>query len=237
MNAKTIICLHGYGVRSFFWEPILPELRDMFPDVITPDLQMKTIDTLLATTCTAIQEKARLDGVPLVLLGHSLGGIVAALCAQELGPSIVGSVIIIASPYGTRETVPGPFARFLLATGLIPDALVRPRFFSPATPVADQKYVFAQAVPESSAMRQTILQRKWFHTDAFGQPLRQPALVIASTEDRIVPSAESRQFAEVLGATYTEFDARHNVGHDDFVWAPDIAAQVMQHIQSFLGVR
>lgn len=237
MNAKSIVCLHGYGVRSFFWEPMLPKLRDMFPDVITPDLQMKSIDTLIATTCEAIQEKAKLDGVPMVLLGHSLGGIVAALCAQNLGPSIVGRIIIIASPYGTRETVPGPFVRFLLKTGLIPDAVMRPRFFSPATPVADQKYVFAKAVPESSALRSVIFQPTWFHTDAFEQPLRQPSLVIASSEDRIVPSAESRQFAAVLGAEYTEFDARDNVGHDDFVWAPDIAAKVMQHMQSFLGVR
>lgn len=237
MNAKSIICLHGYGVRSFFWEPLLPLLRQHVPDVITPDLQMQNIDTLLDTTCEAVREKAKLDGQPVVLIGHSLGGIVAALCAQELGPTLVGNIIVIASPYGTRDSVPGPLMRLLLKLRLIPDALARPRFFSRSTPLEDQKYLFARAVPESAELQSEIFKRTWFHTDRFPKPLHQPSLVIASSEDRIVPSAESRQFAAVLGAQYVEFDATQDVGHNDFVWAPDVADKMMLHIRRFLGLR
>ncbi len=209
----------------------------MFPDVITPDLQMKNIDTLLESTCEAIRAKARLDGVPLVIMGHSLGGIIAALCAEKLGRSAVGHVIIIASPYGARDSVPGPVTRFLLRMRLIPDALTRPRFFSRSTPIEDQKYLFARAVPESPELQAEIFKPVWFHTDRFSEPLPQRALVIASSRDRIVPSSESRQFAEVIGAEFIEFNGTQNVGHNDFVWAPDTAAKVMSHIQSFLGRR
>jgi len=83
--------------------------------------------------------------------------------------------------------------------------------------------VFKNAVKESPEIQALAAQKKWFHTDTFPQSLPQPALVIASAADRIVPVSQSLSFAEALGARTHIFEEPDIVAHDDFFASPDIA--------------
>jgi homoserine acetyltransferase len=57
--------------------------------------------------------------------------------------------------------------------------------------------------------------------------------VVYSESDRIVAPAESSQFATVLGAETAVFFADERVGHDDFVAAPEVIAELINRLKRF----
>lgn len=234
MIPRSLICLHGYGVRGFFWNPVRQQLEEAFPELLTPDLSMNSVASLIANTRALIKSKSDLDRAPVCVLGHSLGGIVAAICARDLGPKVISRVAIIGSPYGVRTRIPSRFTLFLMRHKLMPDIITRPKFFSPQTPPEKQKELFERAVPENAELQHELFQPVWFHTDMFGFPLKQPSLVVYSTRDRIVSACEAIAFGEALGSEFIELGPNNNVGHDDFIWAPAVAASLMPRIISFL---
>jgi predicted alpha/beta hydrolase family esterase len=221
-----LVCLHGYGVRGWMWQWLGAELAAYGLSVETPDLEMSSIEELMASTKSFVQELAREREGAVCLLGHSLGGVAAATVARDLGPEVVGRVAILSAPYGTQENLPGPLMQFLLQHQLLPDLLVRPNFFSAKTPKKRQKYIFANAVPESDALRETVFAPTWFHTDTFTETLPQPSIAVASEADRIVPFHQTRAFAETLGARLVRFEASRRVGHDDLFAAPEIVREL-----------
>lgn len=233
MKTHGTLFFHGYGVRSGTWDTVRAALGSRTGTTSAPDLDAGSVEELL----TLARGRARrfsleADG-PILAVGHSLGGVLAALVAREPGPPVVGGAVIIATPYGERTDVPGPLMRFLLRRQLVPPWLVRPRFFSEKTPTQVQKEVFANAVPEAPALREITVQRRHFHTDLFTEPLPVPSLVIASEADRIVPVDQSRAFAKVLGSDLMVLPRNERVGHDDFFASPQVAARVAEAIEGF----
>ncbi|MFO8064669.1 MAG: alpha/beta fold hydrolase [Spirochaetota bacterium] len=233
MSAKTLVCLHGFGVRGYFWEIIVPHLQTHYQRVLTPDLQMDTLETLLANGRDIVEHAHGEEGAPVAVVGHSLGAVVGALTARDLGPGIVDRAVLIAPPFGERAEVPGPLVRFLLAHKLIPDFVTRPRFFTKHTPLDIQKSIFSRAVDESAELQSLLFTERRFHTDLFDGPLSVPSLIIASDADRIVPARESRAFAERINASLTVYPRHRNIGHDDLTCSPTIAAEVSQRIMEF----
>lgn len=233
MSARTLLCLHGFGVRGYFWEVIKPHLESVYDRVLTPDLQMDTIATVLESGRRLAQEAAGEDRAPVAIMGHSLGGVVGALAARELGPPAVDRVVLVAPPFGEKAEVPGPLLRFLLRQKLIPDFVSRPQFFSSQTPASIQKSIFKRAVDESPELKALIFQPKRFHTDLFDGPLLVPTLVVASEADKVVPVHESLEFADRLGAATAVYGARRKVGHDDFTCAPKIAEELAGRVRRF----
>ncbi|MFP4373600.1 MAG: alpha/beta hydrolase [Spirochaetaceae bacterium] len=230
---RTLLCLHGFGVRGYFWDVIKPHLENVYARVVTPDLRMDTIETVLDSGRRLTEQSAREDGAPVAIIGHSLGGVVGALAARDLGPATVDRVVLVAPPFGERGEVPGPFLRFLLRHRLIPDFLSRPRFFSSETPTSIQKSIFKRAVDESPELKELLFRPKRFHTDLFDGPLPVPTLVVASEADRIVPVRESLEFAERLGAATEVYAAARGIGHDDFTCAPRIAEELAARVSRF----
>ena len=76
----NFICLHGFGVRGNFWDPLIPELSKLSEqNIIAPDLDFSTIDSAINSSRKSIinnQDKVS------VIIGHSLGAILAL--RQEL---------------------------------------------------------------------------------------------------------------------------------------------------------
>jgi pimeloyl-ACP methyl ester carboxylesterase len=233
MKTRGTLFYHGYGVRGNIWRTLVDRLAGSTGPSYTPDLAAKDVDELV----TLARGRARrvsleIDG-PVLLVGHSLGAVLAAFAAQEPGPPAVGGVVLIAPPYGEREHVPGPVMRLLLRHRLIPPALLRPRFFSSRTPVSTQREIFANAVPEAPALRELTLSRTFFHTAMFDGPLRVPSLVLASRADRIVPAHQSESFGRLLGSEVVVLSEDERVAHDDFFASPEIATQTAQIIRAF----
>ncbi|MFP3959165.1 MAG: alpha/beta hydrolase [Spirochaetaceae bacterium] len=233
MSTGTLVCLHGFGVRGYFFEIIAPYLRAQYRRVLTPDLRMDTLESVLHSGRNLLTEAAREEGAPVAALGHSLGGVVAALAARDLGPNTIDRIVLVAPPFGENTAVPGPVVRFLLKHKLIPDFLTRPQFFSSHTPKDIQKSIFRRAVDETPELQAHLFTPRRFHTDMFEAPLHVPALVTASEADKIVPVEESRRFAERLGAELAVWEAQRNVGHDDLVCSPTIAAELAERITLF----
>jgi pimeloyl-ACP methyl ester carboxylesterase len=234
MSARSIVCLHGYGVRGYFWEVIRPHLEKLYERVFTPDLRMDTIDTVLESGREAVAEAARQDGAPVAVVGHSLGGVVAALAARDLGAQRVERAVLVSPPFGEKAEVPGKLVRFLLKHRLIPDFVSRPQFFSRRhTPVAIQKSMFRRAVDETEELQAFLFRPKRFHTDLFDGPLPMPVLVVASEGDRIVPARESVEFARRLESALTVYEAGRAIGHNDLTCSPRIAAELAERIRRF----
>ncbi len=234
MALKSVICLHGYGVRGFFWEPVRPLLQEAFPEVLTPNLKLQNTRTLLDHAEEIVHGKSKLDRGPVVLIGHSLGGVAAAMCARHLGSRVVSKVVILAAPYGEQERVPGTVTRFLLRHQLIPNVLIRSRFFTAKTAPEDQRRIFDHAVRESKELQDEIFERRWFHTDYFPPPLEQPSLVVASAYDKTVPMQQTLQFADALDAERIVLDYSRKVAHNDMIWAPEVRRSLFPDIVGFL---
>jgi len=237
MRSHTLVLLHGFGVRAFFWDQVRPHFARVFDHVLSPDLQTENITTLLDTTKALLSRRAEEDGAPLSLVGHSLGGVVAAIAARDLGPEQIEQVAVVASPFGERRSVPNPVVRFLLKHHLIPDFLTRPQFFSKHTPKELQKELFEQAVDESPELMSLAFQKRWFHTDFFPEGLFQRSLAIYSEADHIVHPEETKQFAEALGAEIRLFPADRGVAHDDLLVSPTISREVADWIIAFFEGR
>jgi predicted alpha/beta hydrolase family esterase len=223
MIQQSIICVHGYGVRGFFWKPARTELEKLFSKVIVPDLGMNTVDSAVLNLINLVEAECEKSKQAVILMGHSLGGIISALVTKRLGPGKVSNLIIIASPYGVKSKGIGPVVRFLIKNKLMPAWLIRPRFFGSRTDVSIQKELFAQAVPETEELQSLVTRRPWFHVEELSQDLRVKTLGIASKADQIVRWTETKEFTDALNGQFYVFEKEEDIGHDDFtVHAPTI---------------
>lgn len=234
---NRIIFLHGYGVRGDFWRDFAPRFENDFDEVLTPDLAMQDLPTLIDTTSILVRRAAERDGggaVRTSLVGHSLGAAVAGVVASSLGGDLVARVVLISPPFGEQHTPMRALTRFLLRYRLIPGFLVRGRFYSTHTPVGVQKAMFARAVPESRTLQDAIFASRWFHTDLLAGRLPQPSLVICSEADAIVRAADSLELAKRIGAETCVYDRARQVAHDDFVASPVISLDAANVVRRFL---
>lgn len=109
---EAVLFIHGYGMNRGVWWYIrrhfrlagvsstytinLPALNPGIPILV--DLVARRVEEL----------SAQLGGRPIVLVGHSMGGLVARLVAERLGAERVAVVYSIGSPHaGTRTAVLG----------------------------------------------------------------------------------------------------------------------------------
>jgi predicted alpha/beta hydrolase family esterase len=237
MKIRTLIMLHGFGVRGFFWDPYKhSDLQNKFHHIFTPDLNFKNIKTAVESTRDTVSfyhDKYGKLG-PFYLVGHSLGGILAAILAKELGPEVISKIVLIASPYGESRSSERSIKiqRWLIKHDrLLPGFLTRPAFFTKKTPKNIQKTLWNKTVKETPEFIDEIISQKYFHTDLFTQPLVQKALVIASKHDKTVNIEQAETFAKVLGADTKIYE---KVGHNDLVYAPNVASKVIQDINDFL---
>ncbi len=235
-DPRRIICIHGYGVRSFFWTPIKLRLERYFEQVITPDLHMEDIPSAISEVEELARIHARESGQPVILFGHSLGGILSAMAGMRLEEGDIDSLIIMASPYGERRKGMNPVLKLLLKYRLIPGWMVRSQFFGKATPEHIKKELFDNAVPESLSIQEAVAKPKWFHTDELKLPVLHRVLGLASEADRIVAARETQQFTEALGGEFYRFPQALDIGHDDFTVFEPAIDHVLRIIVPFLGL-
>lgn len=230
---RILVLLHGYGVRSSFWEPIITLFESKFPQINTPDLQMDNPTILVESTKQYILDIKKKSDADIYVIGHSLGGVVAILVAQELGPDIIKKIALLAVPYGEHHVPFKSLTRFLIKNRLIPDFLTRPRFFSNHTPKKVQKRLFKQVVPESEALIDEMLNEKYFHTDLVNNKLPMESIFFLSEYDKIAPYEQSLALATILCSKTVKYKKEDQVAHNDYVAGPTIAKEVAQLILDF----
>lgn len=232
---KTLFLLHGYGVRSFFWDELRAKLDGSFAEVVTPDIEAQSFHAYCEEVERLLVARREEDGEPSAVAGHSLGAVIAAAAARTVGEEVTSRVVMMAPPGTGESSQVGPVLRFFLRHRLIPDFMIRPRFFVQA-PTAVQKRLFQRAVVESPGLQDDVYQRRAALVEEIASPLAQPSLVITSDADQIVPSDESVALAERLGARVHRFSQGERVGHDDYGTAPAVVSAVANLIVEFCGV-
>ncbi|GEC02910.1 lysophospholipase [Streptomyces spinoverrucosus] len=216
---------HGYGEHIGRYEGVAGVLLAHGAAVFGPDHmghgrsagERVVIDDFedVVTDLHTVAERARsaYPDLPLVLVGHSMGGLIAARYAQHHGAEL--AALVLSGPViGTWET-PGR----LLAHEKIPEIPINPAALS-RDPAVGAAYAADPLVWHGPMKRPTL--------EAFARTLRDvaeggelgalPVLWLHGDDDRLVPLAGSRVGVERLSAdTLTERiypGARHEVFHE-----------------------
>ncbi|MBZ9644260.1 alpha/beta hydrolase [Streptomyces sp. PSKA30] len=238
------LVVHGYGEHIGRYEELAGVLVRHGAAVFGPDHighgksagERVVIEDFedVVTDLHAVAELARSTHAvaPVVLIGHSMGGLIAARYAQRHGTEL--AALVLSGPViGSWET-PGR----LLAHDEIPEIPINPAALS-RDPAVGAAYAADPLVWHGPMKRPTL--------EAFARTLEDvaeggdvgglPLLWLHGAEDRLVPLAGSRVGVERLsGGTLTERifpGARHEVFHETD--RAEAFAQVTRFVDRALG--
>jgi len=189
---------------------LTPDLRGHAPGERSPAV----LGVSMSDYARDIAALCRTQETPPILIGHSMGGLVAALAARQ---APVEALVLLApsAPWGVagssmEEAVTalglhllGPF----WAQSVAPDAGLARRYSLDRMPRDDREAAAARMGHESGrALWETL---NWwldpFMTTSLGPgPLGLPCLVIGGERDVVHPPGTVRQTAERLGAEFIE---------------------------------
>ena len=224
--APTIAFIHGGLHDGRCWAETVDALRVLLPDVVAisvdlpgrsdspGDLASLTIDDCVHSVTNQIVE--RTDGESVVLVGHSLAGVVLAGVVQRLGIPRVAQVIFVACcvpPTGASvlDTLPsvmkpvvGRFARNSPVLYRFPPGWTR-HFFGNSATRAQRARITAGLVPESSALITEVVAASW--------PRSTRKSWVLTRRDRALPASKQRGFITNVGGVdkLVSIDAGHEV--------------------------
>jgi pimeloyl-ACP methyl ester carboxylesterase len=220
MQRAPILMAHGAFCGGWVWDHFAEPFRAAGHVVAAPDLPAHGPDAepdavlglSMADYAGAIAAAAAAMPAPPVLVGHSLGGLVAMLAAMR---TPVAGVILLAPspPWGvsgsTMEEAISAFSLYALgpywSQAIQPDYASFRRFAVDRLPSAERHALHARMRPESGrALFETL---NWWldpfmTTLARPEAIGAPMLAIAGGKDVIHPPATVRDTARRLGAAF-----------------------------------
>ena len=261
MSLPAVLMIHGMWSRPSTYTTLRAELEkagiqsaavtlpchDIAPGS-PPPAALST--TRLADYVEALEREAgKLDG-PVVVLGHSLGGLLAQLLAERIDPK--GLILLSTAPsaqagaMGTAFTLSAMRTLWEVAGGwgwwneptLIDEESARAGIFN-GVPEAEVRPALAELTWDSGAVLAQI-SAPFLDSDKGSrvryERLTMPSLVITGLEDRIVPAAVSRNTARLLASAGSRVDYEEwpNTGHWLFHDAarPKLAASIARFVAS-----
>jgi pimeloyl-ACP methyl ester carboxylesterase len=215
----TIVLVHGAWADASSWAPVATRLLQAGYAVTAPP------NNLRGPAADAAYVRAFLETLPgpIVLVGHSYGGVVITNAATGLDPvkalvyvcafipdegqpvaALVGPESALAAALGNPTSVfkiaPIPGApEGVVDTYLLPSAVASS--FAPDVSAEDQAIIAATQRPASFAAV----------AEPSGAPAWKgiPAFALIGTQDRIIPPAQQHAMAANAGAEVTEIEASH----------------------------
>ena len=219
-----IVMVHGAFCGGWTFERFRAPFEAAGHPVITPDLRGHgTADSSGAVSGLSMtdyaKDVARLcaeQSEPPILLGHSMGGLVAQLAARQ---ARLSAVVLLAPspPWGVtgssmEEAVTAfglhALGPFWWAQPVAPDNTLMRTYSLDRLPDGEREAAVARLRTESGrALWETL---NWwmdpFMTTSIGAgPLETPSLVLVGARDVVHPPATARMIADRLGATCREF--------------------------------
>ena len=205
-RGAPVLCLHGLFAGSWVYEHFLPLVAERGHPAAAlsfrghpPAPPIPAIGrTSIAAYCHDAAEAARALDRPIVI-GHSLGGLVALLLAAR---NLVRAAVLVSSapPRGINVLSPAlllRMPRYLPALVFSRAFLPRPRDLDALVlnrvPAGEREQHRTRFVPDSGrAARQAALGT----SDADLTVTRTPLLVVSGDEDRFVPLGVARRIAQ-----------------------------------------
>ncbi|MFF8595374.1 alpha/beta fold hydrolase [Streptomyces sp. NPDC015220] len=201
------VLVHGYGEHAGRYAEVAGVLGAHGAAVYAPDhmghgrsagerVVVEDFEDVV-TDVHAVADLARAahPGLPLVLVGHSMGGLIAARYAQRHGAEL--TALVLSGPVIGAWELPGR----LLALDEIPDTPVGPAALS-RDPAVGAAYAADPLVWHGPMKRPTVeaFARSLGAVAAGGGVGRLPVLWLHGADDRLVPLAGSRVGVERLGS-------------------------------------
>lgn len=165
--------------------------------------------------------------LPVVMIGHSMGGLIAARYAQRYGDSL--TALVLSGPaIGRFEVVPA-----LLALDELPDAPLDPSILS-RDPGVGEAYATDPLVWHGSFKRPTLeaFAATIAAIDAGGTVGDLPLLWIHGADDQLVPIAGSRVGIDALHGQ--RFEVREYAGARHEVFNEMNRAEVLKDVVQFI---
>lgn len=213
----TLVLVHGFAEHGGRYVHVAEALAAAGVSTLAVDLRgwgraegergaLRSFDEYLGDADLALRRARELaaDGRPLFLLGHSQGGLVAALCATERRPELAG--LVLSSP-ALRLALRVPAWKDLVARAasrLLPD-LVLPSGLDPSLACRDPAVLHALRAdplwaPVSRARWYTELLAAQDRVGERAEELRVPLLVLAAGDDRVADVEATRAWFERAGS-------------------------------------
>jgi len=219
MPKPTIVLVHGAWADGSSWNAVSKELQGQGFTVLTPPNLLHGVESDAAYVASFLAQRT---AGPVVLVGHSYGGVVITNAGAKGGdvkalvyvdafiPDEGETVFQILGGSGSALDVPDPTAVLDIAgyPGA-PDGDAE-AFLKPST-VHD---AFAQDLPEPerwlvvASQRPITLGANTTATQAAAWKTI-PSWAVVGTEDRVIPPATQRSMAERAGSTITEVAGSH----------------------------
>ena len=236
-RGAPVVFLHGLGASMYAWRRNLAAVAAAGFRVIAFDnrgfgLSDKPAapydNAAYARLAIALMDSLRLTDA--VLVGHSMGGAIAAQVAIEYPARVRGLVLVGSAGLGAREPllfrvarwpVLGPAALALRGRGFTA-RLLRSTYFDPGkvTEADVDQYYAPVAQPEyGRALRGVLQQFRFTALEGRVDGIVAPTLVLWGEEDRWVPMGLGRALA--AGITRSAFVSVPHAGHSVQEEAPD----------------
>ncbi len=236
-RGAPVVFLHGLGASIYAWRRNLAAVAAAGFRVIAFDNRGFGLsdkppapydNAAYARLAIALMDSLRLTDA--VLVGHSMGGAIAAQVAIEYPARVRGLVLVGSAGLGAREPllfrvarwpVLGPAALALRGRGFTA-RLLRSTYFDPGkvTEADVDQYYAPVAQPEyGRALRGVLQQFRFTALEGRLDRIAAPTLVLWGEEDRWVPMGLGRALA--AGITRSAFVSVPRAGHSVQEEAPD----------------
>ncbi|MBV7532485.1 alpha/beta fold hydrolase [Chitinophaga sp. sic0106] len=202
---KNIVFVHGAFADGSSWAKVFPLLQAKGYNVVAVQNPLTSLTDDVAATKRAI---ALMDG-PVLLVGHSYGGMVISAAGND--PKVVGllyvcalvpdenqSVVDVTTPYpapGSAEFRPDAEGFLSLSPKGIKE------YFAQDLPLEERKVVYATQVPWATrATTEKVANPAWKN---------KPSWFIIGLEDYMVPPALAKAEAKMINAKTLELKSSH----------------------------
>ncbi len=213
---------HGYGEHVGRYEHVAARLVDDGAVVVGVDhlghglsggerALVGDFEIVVSDLHTAdLEARDRWPGLPVILIGHSMGGLIASRYAQRYGDTLVA--LVLSGPVIGRLD----FVEQLLALDEIPDVPLDPAVLS-RDPSVGEAYSADPLIWHGPFKRATLqaIARTLADIEAVGSIGQLPLLWIHGADDQLVPIEGSRSgVATLRGDTFDSHEypgARHEI--------------------------
>jgi pimeloyl-ACP methyl ester carboxylesterase len=219
-GAPTVLLVHGlFATADLNWSLAMPVLASRFR-VVAPDLRghgrglpTRRFDgEECADDLAAIVRALRLG--PVIVVGYSLGGMVAQLFARRYPDMIAGLVLCATSTAFQVPTGHGPLRAVDWAARRAPERLRRAALMAMLAPKSADtprgRWMMSQVRRHDTiAMLDAVAEAGRFNSSDWLGANTIPTAVIVTAQDRVVPTETQRAMSRTLGGSVQEIDADH----------------------------